>query len=332
MRATSALKLTCLISGVGLAAAAPASAVVVYNDASDGISIAADDGAGARQLDGCADAAGRCYFPKVSPDGRTVVYIRDLSRSTSQLVRTPASGGSPRILVGQIDRGWSAFAWSPDSTTIAVVPGAGVPSKLLLINVDRGSKRVVAKGRFDGASFSPDGRKLVYARSKGKGGMDLYTTRVSGGRPRRLTHGGADFQPVWGKQLIVFSRKQGGKQQLSTVPPSGGRARALTHATLRGNDIGLVAVEWSADGSRLLANFVWRRGTNTHTQSAPATVDPRTGRVHVLSPRNLVSGARLSNDGSSILADGVDGVVTLPYAGGPQTTLAPNGADADWTR
>lgn len=53
----------------------------------------------------------------------------------------------------------------------------------------------------NGASFSPSGRKIVFARRRGRGNYNLWTMRAGGGHQRRLTHtpgaseGGPKYSP-----------------------------------------------------------------------------------------------------------------------------------------
>ena len=98
---------------------------------------------------------------------------------------------------------------------------------------------------------------------------------------------------------------------------------------------GLDPVSWSADGTRLLAEF---GGQDT---SYAETVDPATGKVAQASaaPRDGIVGYDLCADGSTILAttggyDPCDAhdVVTIPYTGGRPTVLVRDAFSPDWTR
>jgi hypothetical protein len=97
---------------------------------------------------------------------------------------------------------------------------------------------------------------------------------------------------------------------------------------------GLDPVAWSADGTRLLAEF---GGQDT---SYAETVDPATGVARKVGrARDGIVGYDLSADGSTILATtgGYDpsdahDVVTIPYAGGRPTVLVRDAFSPDWTR
>jgi hypothetical protein len=83
---------------------------------------------------------------------------------------------------------------------------------LAVIDAHSGWSRVVARGVVDGFGFSPDGRRLVYARAPRKPGEDicarpdLYVVGLAGGARSRLTHDGRSGFAVWGPRRIAFMR------------------------------------------------------------------------------------------------------------------------------
>jgi hypothetical protein len=98
---------------------------------------------------------------------------------------------------------------------------------------------------------------------------------------------------------------------------------------------GLTPTAWSADGTRLLAEF---GGQDT---SYAETVNPATGahRPVVKAAANGLVGADLSADGSTLLGvtggfepSGRHDVVAIPYGGGRMTVLARNALEPDWNR
>ncbi|HWH95730.1 MAG TPA: hypothetical protein VNT03_17860 [Baekduia sp.] len=305
--------------------------------------IAADDGSGAHEL-----AAGS--QPRIAPDGRTVAYLRIASSARGgglELMTVAADGSSrPRVLL----RHWNGvltFAWSPDSTTIATDAGPEVGTKrLVLVDVATGKARTIARGYFAGASFAPDGATLVYsrhARDTWPPRADLWRVPVAGGQPTALTRRHDAITPLWGPTgRVVFTRlvdaqrrKYGPKGELYVMNPDGSSVRRLTRTRVDPLLFGLSATAWSADGTRLLAQF---SGQDT---SYAVTVDPVTGahRPLLRAAETGLIGSRLSADGSTVLGatggfdpDGRHDVVTVPYGGGTPTLLARNAYNPDWTR
>lgn len=337
-----------VLSAVALVLALPASAsatLVFQRGLTDtAVWAANDDGTGQRRL-----AAGR--EPYLSPDGGTVAFGNRWSARNPRLQVIPATGGTPRTIL----RGWrfGAFAWSPDGSTIATVAGPEVGrQRLVLVDVATGTSRTVASGYFSGASFSPDGSQLAYGRGTSQDQLfaptDVWAVPTAGGVPRRLTTDGHGLYPLfrpthptqivftrWQRPTGRHAREDGPKYQLWLMAPDGSGPRQLTRGRIPFLLTGLTPTAWSADGTRLLAEF---GGQDT---SYPVTVDPVTGAQRAIGQRSRVGivGDGLSKDGTTILAHtgGFEygessNVVTVPYAGGRPTVLVRHAALGAWTR
>jgi Tol biopolymer transport system component len=303
--------------------------------------VANDDGSGATRL-----AVGD--NPRVSPDGRTVVYVTGIAQGKATLRAQPAAGGPVRTLL----RNWSfgVFDWSADGRWIVTMSGPlNGKQKLVLIDMTSGTARTIARGFFSGASFSPASDQFVYAKIQSDRQIfsksNLYTAPVAGGPPHGLTHNGHALAPVWGPTDIAYShwarptgkhrREDGPKYNIWLIKPDGTGDRALTHDRVPFLLSGLSPVEWSADGTKLLTVF---GGQDT---AYSVTVDPATGRERVVGKKSQsIVGTRLSRDGSMILAftggagedPRLQNVVTVPYGGGMPTRLAKGAAFPDWNR
>jgi Tol biopolymer transport system component len=321
-----------------LVAAAPAGATIVYekNPFRPAVYAAADDGSARVKL---ADGE----LPKISPDGTTVAYETPYLGNTRPTLRViPATGGTSRLLLKPV---WFSFGFSPDSKTIAAVTGKEVGRKrLVLIDLASGKVRTIAHGQFSGFSFSPDSARLVYARAPKDAyppHSDLLTVAVAGGASTPLTTNHRSVDPVWGAPGIAFvklrkptRRGDAYKQDIYLSDGATGVIRRITTTKVPFLLSGLDPVSWSADGTRLLAEF---GGQDT---SYAETVDPATGRVkRVGRSSDGIVGYDLSADGSTILATtgGYDpgdrhDVVTVPYTGGTPTVLVRDAFSPDWTR
>jgi Tol biopolymer transport system component len=324
---------------------AQAGAALVYskNPNHSSVWVANDDGSGARRL-----AAGSS--PKISPDGLTVVYsvVGNARTYRPDLVVVPADGSAPPRTLGKGWRDTFSFAWSPDSKTIATIVGPELGAKrLALIDVATGAQRTVARGAFAGVSFSPAGDQIVYGRDakpdRYPPRSDVYRAAVAGGAPVRLTRDHRSLSPLWGPTgKVVFvrlvdakRRRYAPKNELYLMGADGSGLRRLTKTRVGQLLQGLTPTAWSADGTRLLAEF---GGQDT---SYAETVNPATGahRPVVRPAEDGFVGADLSADGTTIL--GATGgyepstkhdVVAIPYGGGTPTVLARNALEPDWNR
>jgi Tol biopolymer transport system component len=144
----------------------------------------------------------RGNYPDISPDGRWVAFLDWANR----LRIVPTGGGSARVIArGPLGAG---FTWAPHSRQLAVIVGGS----LLAIDIGTGRRvRIDRDVRIWGVSFSPSGKKIVWARKTGKhrvtlGDVDLFSGSTNGGDHWRLTSDRGSDRPVWGRAGIAFAR------------------------------------------------------------------------------------------------------------------------------
>ena len=142
--------------------------------------------------------------------------------------------------------------------------------------------RILAEGTIDGAvSWSPDGRRIAYARlHRGTHGSlvnDLYVVDVETGRKRRLTTDRRASSPTFapdGRRLVFVAAADSAGQSRSAanlvvLDTETGRETQLTRF---GGNVQITSAKWSPDGRTVaIAFFDGRRDL--------ATVDVATGTV-----------------------------------------------------
>jgi Tol biopolymer transport system component len=320
-----------------------------------GIWMARVDGSGTRLL------VRNGQLPVLSPDGKLVAYFADCRASNlgcTYVVST--SGGKPRLLSAR--RLDEAITWSPTSERVASISAFGgreyqqgdEKDELVSIDVASGEELTLARAaQFFGWSFSPDGERVVFARADRNADgylsedIDLFVTAADGGETSRITLTGDTSYPVWGPRSIAFAKyvpfeAKGGFSEIWQIQPDGTGGKRITKPLrkrfLGQGHRGLSAIDWSEDGSALLAGLVGDWG------SVPIAVDPGTGAARELGRFGRPWGSEtiaLSRDGRSVLIQ--EGsfaevppekmtVLIVPYQGGKPTIVARGARTPTWNR
>ena len=320
------MRLLLLTVALLLLGAAPASAALVYVQAVDGeptVHAADDDGTDPREL-----VTGN--QPQISADGNVVAFVRP-SGSRTQLGLIPTSGGRERILATSTSI--ESVTFSPDSKLLAAEIGG---RRLMLFETDTGRLATLARGFVKGLSFSPDSTRLVYGLgvdATARGEADVYKVSVRGGTPRRITRDGRSLLPVWGPARIAFV-KQKGLDRTGMIPTydiwdmdeRGREVQRMTTTKVPEGVNGLLPIEWSGDGSRLIAQYV---GADVRVGF---TVNPRNGETRALRRKVAFD---LAGDGSAVLTQSAGkrpNVYAAPYEQGGSELLVRNATQPDWSR
>ncbi len=241
------------------------------------------------------------------------------------------------------------LAWSRDGRYVAVdvqstkLKNAAKLSGLGIVDVTTGAAKMIARGQIFGASFSPNGNdEVVYGRSASQSltaRVNVYRSNADGSGTVALTRDGRSLFPLWGSKAIAYDRERLRREdapvyQLWLRLPSG-PIRRLTNLRVRSLVSGLIPIAFSADGGKLLAQFV---GQDTSEAWTVSVASGRARRVTSRGARLPLQAAGMTSDGSTLLVDegGLDGpasegrVATLPFAGGRSTVLVAHGSQASW--
>jgi hypothetical protein len=317
-------------AALALLVAVPAEAALVYvKDAGEldtRVWVARDDGSQARKV-------GLGHSPRISDDGRWIAWIKpgdpdqlmmrlaDLSRKARVVARSS--------FVGE-------FRFSPDSKALGLV----LSRRLFVYDIREREEARVASGVIRGFSFSPDSASVVFGTAGRSDAVDapsdLYSVRLEDSSRRRITRDRKSLNPLWGPAGIIHDRMRPRQDDapsynLFEIQPDGGSLRRITRLRIPNLVSGLVPVELSAAGNRLLAEFV---GQDT---GMGFRVNPMTGKSHVLDPEREFLGFDVTADGRTVLGHtgGPDptarhNVVTMPYAGGEPEVLVRRASFPDW--
>lgn len=187
------------------------------------------------------EAGARSVWPRWSPDGRTVAFLRDTGGSEHLGIWTvDRDGEHEHELIAAAGVTHRDLAWSPDGRTIACVANHGGGFGIHLVDVATGKGRGLTDGSTDARPrFSPDGRWIVFEahRSDRRTDLDLHLVSFAGGTPVRIdTRGGlpgdsfdARFSPD-GRQL-AFTTNARGRREIAIADLDGTAVRAVAYLT-----------------------------------------------------------------------------------------------------
>ncbi|HEX8618362.1 MAG TPA: PDZ domain-containing protein, partial [Thermoanaerobaculia bacterium] len=220
--------------------------------------LASTNGGDARRL---TSDEGMEYFPKFSPDGRSIAFTGDYSGSRQVFVIS-VDGGAPRQLTfyndvgalpprGGIDN--RVLDWTPDGKNILFLPHR-VPwndrmARPYIVPAAGGMETPLAIPEAGGGMYSPDGTKLVYTpierefrtwkRYRGGRAQDVWIYDLAANRSEQITTNQyTDNQPVWIGNTIYFTSdrpegnaKEAGKLNLYAYDIASKQTRKVTNHT-----------------------------------------------------------------------------------------------------
>ncbi|HUP44720.1 MAG TPA: PDZ domain-containing protein, partial [Thermoanaerobaculia bacterium] len=211
--------------------------------------IASARGGDARRL---TSDEGMEYFPKFSPDGRTIAFSGEYS-GTRQVYVIPVEGGAPRQLTfyndvgpmpprGGIDN--RILDWTPDGRQILFLPHRAPwndrMARPYVVPAAGGMEQPLAIPEAGGGMYSPDGTKIVYTpierefrtwkRYRGGRAQDVWTYDLVNNRAEQITdHPATDNQPVWiGNTIYFTSDREDGKLNLWSYDTGTKQTRKVT--------------------------------------------------------------------------------------------------------
>jgi Tol biopolymer transport system component len=324
---------TLLGATIALLAASPAHATLVYNKAKKSglprVFVADNDGKNAHRL-------GIGFSPTVSADGRWVAWI---AGNDSDVVKVRLADASrPAREIKPAGDAVATLEFSPDSKWLGIDAG----TRLWVYNIHDRESVKAASGNLRGFSFSPDSASVAFGTAgqnqSFEAPTDLYRFDVASKQRTRITRDRKSLNPLWTPRGIIHDRQRirdnaAPAYNLFEIQPDGGSLRRITSLHNPPLVSGLVPLELSTNGKRLLAEL------EGQDLSVGFRVNADTGKAHSIgkfSEQGLVA-ADLTANGRTVL--GVTGgaapgnhhnVVAVPYKGGKAKVLVKHAFAPDW--
>jgi TolB protein len=250
-------------------------------------------------------------WPVWSPDGRKLTFDSNRTanpkdgRAINDVFVMNADGTAVTKLTDSVGASADA-AWSPDGSLIAFDADRGNPAAkqgIYVMNADGGGLRRITtlpRGYENDLApgFSPDGKRLVFTRYRGKGCPQpfcpaeraaLFIVGLNGTGLRQLTSfaihaGDADWSPD-GKRIVFEAYPNGPYGDVYLIGTNGRNLRNLTRNPL--GKAGSADPVWSPDGTKIL--FLDNRIVRGRGRTGLATMRPNGTARAFLSPQSVES-------------------------------------------
>ncbi len=229
-------------------------------------------------------------FPEdISPDGKAVLFDeQNLSPTAIYLRRVD---GSPAVRLGD----GRSFALSPDGQWVLTREPNG---KLAMLPTGAGAPRPLPETSVatQGATFFPDGRRILICGSEPGHGLRLYVEDLSGGKPHAITPEGVNLTGHSISPDGKFVAAVGPDQRVAIYPTEPGEPRPV-----QGLESYEIPIRWTPDGRSL---YVGRpSGPPAHIDLVSIETGKRTPWKELRPPDpagvEMVGPVRITPDGAS---------------------------------
>jgi Tol biopolymer transport system component len=263
-------------------------------------------------------------FPRWSPNGAQIAFLRETRNSIWELRIVAASGGTSRTLLIMAT---GAMSWLPDGNSLVVLdrPSQTEPFSAYLVAASTGARlrRVTtpSAGTFGDwqCDVSPNGRELAVVRYQSSHHADVWVVDIESGAERRLTTGMQSIEGVaWlpDGQAVVFSAADQAASRLWTIashPRTGERPSRVSGAkevakspTVARSPVGrAAAVAFVSDETRA---SLWRWDRRSTAAASRLTTSRLVEEQPALSPDGRRIAFTSSRSGApEIWVDAIDG-------------------------
>lgn len=131
--------------------------------------------------------------PSYSPDGKFLAYRMQARAGYEsdrwRLAVLDRATGKTTVLTEALDRGVTAFSWTPDSRRLVFAIEDRGRQTVQMIPVTGGGVRALINGdsHVDDMQFTPDGKTMIFTENSGAKPVEIYKVSSSGGAPVPLT-------------------------------------------------------------------------------------------------------------------------------------------------
>jgi Tol biopolymer transport system component len=192
------------------------------------------------------------FYPRISPDGKSIAFIRYSTHGVGELYLMPLSSGVPRALTS-FGRAIRGLSWTPDSQSLVFASDRGGGSELWSIDASgKNLNRVFSNSSsVSDLSIAPDAGSLAFVEQHEN--WNIWRLQIKDGKlsvPQLfLSSSGRNHSPRHSPDgsRIAFVSDRSGSWEIWLCSQDGSNLTQLTH--FHGPWIG--GLTWSPDGKRI---------------------------------------------------------------------------------
>ncbi len=195
----------------------------------------------------------RDLYPRLSPDGRSLAYVRYSSHGVGELFVQPTSGGGNRRQLTFDKRAIQGLSWQRGSHQLLFASNRSGSFQLFTISANGNDLTLLPTNSSSAAepASAPSDDWIIYVESHLN--WNIWRTPIDGteqSKPQRLlSSSGRNYDPRYSPDgsRIAFASDRSGAMELWVSDNEGKNARQLTH--LGGTWLG--GINWSPLGDRI---------------------------------------------------------------------------------
>jgi tricorn protease len=275
-------------------------------------------------------------FAKFSPDGKWIAFTATYDGAQAVYLM-PAEGGAP-VRLSYNPGAAQVVAWTPDGTEVVFRSLfeniVGRDPNLYTVNVKGGAPRRFPLDRGVLVSYSPDGRKFLYAR---RGNEEYYWKRYKGGQYQDIwmhdsaaktytpvsDYVGKNAYPMWvGETMYFVSDRANGISNLYAQKIGTKDVKPVTSY----GDFDVMMP--STDGRTIVyvhdgyLNLLDVKTNQARKISVKMPSDRWTLRARTINPRDYIHSVNIANDGKSVILEARGDIFAVPAGRGAAANLS----------